>query len=576
MKTAHYQTQLNSLRELAVEFAEKHPALAPQLSGPSPDPDVERILEGVAFLTGNIRERLDDDFSEFSQSLMQLVFPHYLRPLPSSTIMRFTPKSILKTALDIPANTFVDSESIEDTQCRFRTCYDVSIAPVAVSGVRLSDNGRHKKIFEAKLSLNGISFSDWSGDSLRFYIGGDFVGAVDTWMLLLNHTASIDILSDGGVVKTLPKTALRPIGFDDSSAMIPFPSNSFPAYRLIQEYFLFKEKFLFLELTGLADIGSSNVVLKFHLDQVDFATPRITPDRFLLHSTPAVNLFSHDAEPIRNDNRQSELRVKPGKGRSRGDQTHYHIYSIDSVTGHNRKAAKETVYSSINMFNALHTTEPVYQVTQRSDDDNRITEPYISFSYPVEHEIADKETLSISLTCTNGSLPSKLRPGDICKATSSTSELVEFGNLTPPTEQQQPPTGGSLLWRLLSHLSLNYLSLADSENLKALLGLYIFPGGSSPKEVAINQKRVDGIQKVSVRAEDQLVRGDLLRGQVIDIGLDRDYYASNGDMYLFATMLERLFNSFSSINCYTQLKVTDTSTGHEYIWPAKLGTRSLL
>jgi type VI secretion system protein ImpG len=578
MSTEQYQNELNNLRELAVEFAEKHPTLAPQLSGPSPDPDVERILEGVAFLTGNIREKLDDDFPEFAQSLMQMIFPHYLRPLPSATIIKFSAKDILKTSLAIAKNTFVDSQAVDEVSCRFKTCYDINIAPVRVSGVEVKEIGSSRKSIDVHLSFSGVNFGQWAGDALRFYIGGDYVGAVDLLMLLQTKLTGIDVISSSdNRVLQLPPSALRTVGFDDDSALIPFPSNSFPAYRTIQEYFLFKEKFLFIELGELSAVGSSSALtLRFKIDNVDFKLPKIGPDRFELFTTPAINLFEHAAEPIKLNNRQSELRVKPGKGRGRGASDNYQIYSIDSVIGSNRKVGSDVEYHSIDLFRSFHSNEPVYQITYRLNDDSRLAQPYLNISYPPDYELPGKETLSIELTCTNGTLPSRLRPGDINKPTSSTSELVEFSNITPPTETQQPPMGGALLWRLLSHLSLNYLSLADAQNLRALLGLYIFPGSSSRKDLAINQKRLEGISSVVVTPEDQLVRGALLRGQRIDIALDKDFFASMGDLYLFACLLEKLFNSFSSVNCFTQLCVKEVGSGEEFTWPAKMGTRSLI
>ncbi len=333
MSTEQYQNELNNLRELAVEFAEKHPALAPQLSGPSPDPDVERILEGVAFLTGNIREKLDDDFPEFAQSLMQMIFPHYLRPLPSATIVEFKPKSILKGNVKVPAETFVDSKEIEATSCRFKTCYPVNVAPASVSNISVKEMGLHKKQIEIDLSLTGTTLAEWGNNKFPFYIGGDYVGAVDLYMHLSSDLVKVEVTAGGNEVLELEASALQSKGFDTKAALIPYPSTGFPAYRMIQEYFLFKEKFLFLEVTGLEKFGSaSNLKFTFKFEGIDGKLPRITPERFTLHSTPAINLFEHDAEPIKMDNRSSELRIKPGKGRARGSSEHFQIYSIDSIT----------------------------------------------------------------------------------------------------------------------------------------------------------------------------------------------------------------------------------------------------
>src|SRR5690606_9867946 len=186
------------------------------------------------------------------------------------------------------------------------------------------------------------------------------------------------------------------------------------------------------------------------------------------------------------------------------------------------------------------------------------------------------QTLTIRLSCTNGDLPSRLRPGDINRPTRTTSELVEFSNLIPPTESQQAPVGKAMLWRLLSHLALNYLSLADSENLKALLALYIFPGRGGRETETANRKRVQGLQDVTVRASDRLINGAVFRGQDIEISALKEGFAGPGDLYLFGAMLERLLASFSSLNAYTAMTLIETQTGERHRGAPRLGARRLI
>ncbi|MCJ8315286.1 MAG: type VI secretion system baseplate subunit TssF, partial [Saccharospirillaceae bacterium] len=201
---------------------------------------------------------------------------------------------------------------------------------------------------------------------------------------------------------------------------------------------------------------------------------------------------------------------------------------------------------------------------------------YLTLHYPPKMPIKTNETLSIKMTCSNADLPSQLRPGDINRATSTTSELIEFKNILPPTDSLKVPVGESLIWRLLSHLSLNFLSLANKDNLQALLSLYVFSGTTAKKEETINRRMISGITNVSITSVDRLVHGNLLRGQEILLELDRDAYASRGDMILFATMLEKLFNSYATFNCFTQVSVKESNTGELYSWPARLGDRPLI
>lgn len=575
MNTEYYKNALTQLREEAVLFARANPALAPHLAGPSPDPDVERLLEGVAFLTGNIHQKLDEDFPEFAQGIMQLAFPHYLRPLPSATIIQFTPKSILKGALTIPAGTYIDSVEIEGSKCRFRTCYEVEAIPLTITNASLTDLGSSRKRIELEFNLSGVNISDWKSDKLRFHIHGDFAGATNIFMALQYYLDRIFIETKSGQHE-VDSEQLKPAGMSTDEGLIPYPGNAFPSYRLIQEYYLLKEKFLFLDLHGIDDwknkLNDGQFKLVFECKDIPFLLPRINSDWFVLHSTPAINLFEHEAEPVSITHRQSEIQLRAS--RSKGENTQ--IYEIKSIIGHNRKQAKKTPYKPLGMFDPNEQSAPVYQTTFRPSESGKINDPYLTISYPPDYEIPEQETILAQLTCSNGSIPSGLRPGDICKATSSTSELVEFKNIIPATDCYQVPTGKNILWRLLSHLSLNLLSLADAENLKALLNLYIFGSGKNRNDEMADRRRIDSISDLTVTTEDRFVSGFIMRGQAIHITAKLDHFACHGDFYLFGTLLNQLLASFSSINCYTRLIFKDDASGEEFTWPAMLGGRPLI
>lgn len=575
MTSKYYQQELDSLRDTAMEFAEAYPTIAPQLGGPRPDPDVERILEGVAFLTGQIRSTLDEGFPEFAQGILNQIFPHYLRAIPSATIIQFNPKKILKGELRVPKGTYVDSVPVDGVTCRFRTSYDLQVFPLSIERIEDDDAPGGRKVITLSFELEAIDLERWNAEKLRFFIGGDYAGASDLLYLLMRNLEKIELKGDGSDrMFSLSPDSLRPLGVQRSDAILEYPSNSFPAYRLLQEYFLMKEKFLFFEVDGLErwhHRGSANrFTMSFTLKDIPIPLPKINFDRFLLHATPAVNLFEADAEPVLLDNRKNELRVRPA--RDNGGKVQ--IYSVDTVTGRAKGVARKTEYVPLSVSFRNGGDKPVYQVTFKSGQDNQMA-PYLMVSYPEGYALPNQETLSIQLTCTNGDTPAALRPGDVSKPTSSTSELVEFENIFPPTEHQKPPEGGGMLWRLLSHLSLNYLPIADVENLRSLLGLYVFTGGDKKNELA-NRRRIAGIENVEVRPADRMVKGALMRGQEIEITVDREHFSSQGDLFLFGTVLDRLFASYSSLNVYTALSVKDANSGERSEWPASLGERPLI
>ena len=154
--------------------------------------------------------------------------------------------------------------------------------------------------------------------------------------------------------------------------------------------------------------------------------------------------------------------------------------------------------------------------------------------------------------------------------------MVEFKNILQPSESQSMPTGKSMLWRLLSHLSLNYLSLADTDNFKALLSLYIFSDSAGNKQEVANRKRIDGVTSISVEACDRLIRGVPMRGQSVQARLNPDNFACKGDMYLFGMLLDYLFGSFASLNCFTEFTMIDEMSDKNYVWPLRLGERPLI
>jgi len=572
----YYQNELEKLREQAVEFAQAYPTIAPQLAQASTDPDVERILEGVAYLSAQIRQKIDDDFPEFAQGLLKQIFPHYLRPIPSATIIQFTPKDILKSNVAIKKGTFVDSVEVNGINCRFSTAFDMNVWPLSVNNVRQNETATGKKSIEIDFVMNGLSISQISDDSLRLHIGGDYHGAVELFYLLMNCVESLEIQQAGASDTILANDiVIEPVGFEEDQGLVSFPGNSFPAYRLIQEYFILKEKFLFIDLKNikpyLSNISSSAFTIKFFMNDTVNSLPRLTKERFILHATPAVNLFKRDAESMLNDHKRNEYRVRP----LRDTENHFQVFSVDKVAGQNRRSGSQTNYREIGLANPDLNTEPVYQLNHRQVESEG-TQVFISFSYPKDHELTNQETLNIELTCSNGEHPSKLKPGDICKPTSSSSELVSFSNILQPSDHQNVPAGSSMLWRLLSHLSLNYLSLADTDNLKALLSLYIFSGSSGNTQEVANRKRIEGVSKVDVNTCDRLVGGIPMRGQSINVRVNQANYAGTGDMYLFGVLLDRLFSSFASINCFTEFSMTDEASEETFNWPIRIGGRPLI
>lgn len=572
-----YQQELSNLRELAVEFSKAHPALAPMLSGPSQDPDVERLLEGAAFLTGLLRQKLNDEFPEVVHGLMRLIFPHYLRPIPATTIMAFTPKPSLRETITVPAGTALDSVPIDQTKCRFRTCYDVKVDPLSISEAQWLTAPGAPTSLRLRFKLKGLPLSEWTPGSLRLHISGAYPGAAGLYLLLFHNLSRVTVkpVGDGQALMMGPD-CISPVGLGRDEGLFPYPTQSFPGYRILQEYFILPQKFLFLDVIGLErwrDRGAgSEFDLIFELDGKPDVLPQVKPDTFVLFASPAVNLFPHEADPIYLDHRQTEYKITP----SGGHPDHYQVYSVTSVVGFAPGTVERKEYFPFELFVSQSGEASVYYVNRRPSAIRPEPEAYLSVAYPPRSDPPQPETLSINLLCTNANLPENLKYGDISEATDSSPELCEFRNIQPPTAQVQPPLGKNLLWRFLSHLSLNLLSLADVASLKALLKLYIFPDGRDRTSIMANEKRIEGITGFEADMVDRLVKGMVMRGQEIRLRISPDQFASPGDAFLFGMIMDRFLAGYASINCFTRLRVEDTLKGEVYQWPLRLGDHPLI
>lgn len=575
MFNRYYEDELNKLKSLAVEFAQTNPGLAPMLSGPSADPDVERLLEGVAFLTGLTRQKLDDEFPEFVQELANLLFPHYLRPIPASTLVEFAPRVPLAEAVHIPAGTELASVPVDGTRCHFRTCHDLEVAPISLADVNLLTPAGAAPMLVMDFELQGIDLAAWQGDRIRLFLGNGYTEATKLLLLLTNHVTSVRVAGSGGERFELGAHGLRASGFDVE--LLPCPSHAFPGFRCVQEFFVQPEKFLFIDIQGFRRWtnrgGGSRFMVFLSLDQIPEWMPEVRSDSFMFNVVPAINLFPHAADPIAHEHRATEYRVLP----EAQNRQHYQVYSIDQVVGYQQGVAEQRTYLPFGMFrHDGRGAKLSYRSTLRAATIGRGSEVFLSVAYP-PGEIPQPETLSVKITCTNRSLPESLKLGDLSQPTASSPDRMSFRNIRAITPALNPPTGEALLWRLISHASLNFLSVANADNLRSLLSVYIFSERQERGQEIANRRRIDGIQEVSAAPETRLMgRGSLLRGQRVRIKCRPDHFSGIGDMYLFGCVLNHFLADYASINSYTRVELEDVFSGAVFKWPPRLGQQPLL
>lgn len=568
MHGRHYHAESARLREIAAEFAVANPALAPLLNGPMTDPDVERLLDAVAFQNDLLAGKLESDFPELVRSLAQLVLPHYLRPIPASAIVVFSPKLPPEQPVTIPAGARLASLPVDGTSCRFMTTRDLPVHPLEITEAALiNEPGRSPEI-RLSFALRGLSLSRWRPGKIHVFLSGERANATDLYQLLSGRLARIVVSAPGAGTLVLPPACLKPAGFGEEDALFPSPPNAFPGYRILREYFTAPEQFLFFELSGLerwTNRGESGeFTVSFLLDGLTSRTPRVARDQFVLNAVPAVNLYRHDAVPIRLDHRASRYPVRP----SGPDPSHHRIFSIDRVTGISRDTGIERNYAAFELFSPESALSPRYQASMEKSNANDGYDTCISVSFPEPGGFTRGETLSVELTCTNGRLPESLRIGDIHIPESGIPENVTCRNITNVNPGAPPPFGPGLLWRLTTHLYLNHVPLENAAHLRALLKLYLFAEDSSGASLTADLKRIDGIEEVAITADTAMMEGVPVRGSHIRLRVREDHFAGAGDLYLFGCVLHRFLEEYAAINCFARLTIDEPVRGERYQWPS--------
>ncbi|WP_372874305.1 type VI secretion system baseplate subunit TssF [Pseudomonas sp.] len=591
----YYQSELTALRQLGKRFAERSPALAPFLGQSGRDPDVERLLEGFAFLTGRLRQKLDDELPELTHSLMHLLWPNYMRPLPAFSMLQFDPLQRPGPALPVPRNTPVEAKPIQGVTCRFRTCYATEVLPLALNGLDYSVKG-DGALLSLRLAMSADGhLGDLDLKQLRLHLAGERYISQLLYLSLLNHLGGIQLVLLDGAGKPLvdafdqpvaalklPGSNMQPVGFAEDEALIPYPLNTFRGYRYLQEYFAFQDKFLFVDLKGLdalkrlpADLlkQARGIELRFDIHKAGGQRIRPTLDNVRLYCTPVVNLFTHDAIPIRLDGKQDQYLLLP----SEFDSQHCGVFSVDRVTGWKPggKGYEEYVpfesFEHDASFDVPHA-RPHYSVRQQPSMLGDGLETYLSFGL---RNLDQHETLSIELTCTNQNLPRQLGLGDICLPSEDTPEFLSFRNISAVTPSYAPPLHRDFLWKLISNMSLNYLSLANVEALKVILETYDLPRYYDQHAEKVSKRLLNGLKKIGHQHVDRLHRGLPVRGVRTELTINPEGYVGEGDLFLFASVLNEFFALYASLNSYHELRVQSTQ-GEVYQWTPRMGQQPLL
>lgn len=627
----YYERELHHVRGTAGEFAREFPKIAGRLALDEfacADPYVERLLEGFAFLAARVQLKIDAEFPRFSQGLLETVFPHYLAPAPSMAVVQFQPdmaESGLAQGVKVPRNTVlrgVHGQGVGDrTQCEYRTSQELKLFPIQVKSAgyfaremgalevpddAVRGRGAIKSMIRVSLtSPASLPFGKIELDSLVFYLRGSGAHPMRLYERILAHCKGVLVrpAAKGSAERqSLPWSVVEPesilrVGFDERESVLPYDARSFQGYRLLAEYFAFPQRFLFVEVGDLkrcvADVKASELEIIFMFDddepELDGA---VEATDFALHCAPAVNLFPKRADRILVTEKSSEFHVVVDRTRPND----YEIYRVSGVTGFGARTGEETVFRPLfSVSDSGDAGGGAYYIASRvprvlSERERELgrrssyagSEVYLSIVDGAAAPFSvDLKQLGVEVMCTNRDLPLQMPLGK-----SRTDFTLEIGLpvtgvrvVVGPTRPRASVAEGEVAWRLISHQSLNYLSLLDTDErsgaraFRELLSLY------ADQSDTVLRKQVDAVRSVTSASVLRRVPVpgpiSFVRGLEITVTLEERGFEGTG-IFAFGAVLEQFFARYVGINSFTETVIRSVERDVVMRWPVRIGQRPMV
>lgn len=620
-----YEAELSALREAGLDFAARYPKIAGRLhlsADEAPDPHVERLIQAFAFLTARVQRRLDDSLVEAVDQLLDSLFPALVRRVPSRTIVRISARPEQQDALSIPRGTEFVTNAIQDPPemrgftCRFRSCHDIEVLPAEVRDIRLDQAQGHARSFggitsDAQLVISlktaeGVSWSDLDTDRIRFFIDDDSKTASFLYDLIMGRRAAAfaRAVPEESAQSYQPKATpipvdIRPVGFEPDEAILDTDTRSHEGHRLLLEYLTTPEKFLFFDVTGLRPAlegaGSDLEITvlfkcKDRRDAVSWLTRHLSPSSLVMGCTPLVNLFRHQAEPIRVTQNRHSYPVVPDQRRPWG----YEVHDVVSATLVERKdgltkTPAHPLFAQHRAFQDSATArgeDPLYWSLEREiGGDGAPNHHMVLHDRSLSLASRTDSVLLVETVCTNRDFPPRLpadhRRGDFSPAIHS--DAVHVRRLRRPMPPVDLGEGPAKRWRLVSQLIANRLALSDggAEALRGVLDVFVpTDSGANAALTAQIRRQIEAIQELQSQPEvarlGPVGRDATCFGTAVRLGLDPEGFAG-GSPFLFCAVLERFIGEYAGINSFTQFSAYDLANGMEIMtWPKRLGTTQLL
>jgi len=618
----YYNSELLHVRETAAEFAKEFPKIAGRLAlegaAECADPYVERLLEGFAFLAARIQLKIDAEFPTFTQHLLEMVFPGFLSPLPSMAMVRFEPdfaEAGLAAGLELPRGSLLRARPSSmpgaTTACAFRTAHGVRLWPVELVEAKylayapaLPRELQLAQKVQAALRLRlrataGLSFDSIALERLPLHFTGNTGVASRLHEAVLSSPLGVLVAPANPKARWFhfaDKSEVRRVGYADDEALLPPPARSFRGYRLLREYFAFPSRYLFAEIgglrKGLAKCKDAELEVLVLLGRADTTLENLVDaGNVSLYCTPAINLFPKRADRIHLSHRVNEHHVVPDRARPMD----FEVFGVTEVTGYGASSDAEQrfqpLYASVDQASAagdgFYTLRraPRMQSAKQKRLGTRTnyvgTEVFMALADPAAApHAADLAQLSVNTLCTNRDLPLVMPTGGQSDFTLDAAGPVRAVRcLGVPSRPLEPILDGSLAWRCVSHLSLNYLSLTDLNEqegaaaLREMLHLY-----ARDKESVV-RRHLEGVRSVRVQPITRRMpgRGPVTFGRGMEVRLTCDERTFEGSgAFLLASVLEEFFARHASLNSFTETALDVVGRGEVMRWPTRFGQRPLV
>ncbi len=599
----HYNRELEFLRRQAGEFAAAFPKVAGRLrlsAETADDPHVERMIEAVALLNARIRLKLEDEFPELVEAVLNALYPHYLAPTPSMGVVQLRPAPDLAEPYRIARGAMIETEPVGGETCRFRTAAAAEVWPIAVAAATLAGRpfraplapmvSGAASVLQLRLRCTGPdgSFAALQPDNLRFFLPGPFNRSLPLHGLITSRLLGLAVAAgpeDPDAV-FLPPEAVMACGFGADEALLPWPARSLPAYRWLSEYFAFPDRLLFFQVSGLTARAvkgaGAELDLYLYLSETDRDLERaVDAGSFALGAVPVVNLFAQTADPFRLSGTELEYRVVPDSRRPEALEI-FAITAVEAVSPDGRSSRKFMPFFGLDHGGP---EEARYWYAARRPSAvarDRGSELFLSLVDRAANPSAPAQWIATAETlCMNRDLPARLPFGGghprlaLAEPASQVREVVALTAFTPT--RRRPP-GQARLWRLLSHLNMNHLAISGAEDgaqaLREVLRLYDIADAAETRAVIDSVLKLRSSRGV---ARVQTPQGAaVVHGTEVELTLDGQGFPQGGAL-LFAGVIERVLGLYAALNAYSRLTVRlEGRPGILRRWPARAGLKPLL